>query len=179
MIAAALLLQLVSTDAKVAVGPFLIEAQTSRLEEVSYPFPPGYESKSTTIRWKSSSGLANFDIVDTGIAVTGTLRLGVERGACIVVSNNMRLAENPGMALGASCKFLPSEIASQVKRELEDARPFYAAAYAQFRIMTLRQHGTSLTRCRRDKFGYHGPICVAFWDLGRSADRQYKNERTH
>ena len=82
------------------------------------------------------------------------------------------------MKFDAKCDELTIAQARQLKSEIQSAQPYFATAYATFRLATLKHHGPRLARCREDEFGYHGPICVAFWDEGRSADDdQNKNKR--
>jgi hypothetical protein len=82
------------------------------------------------------------------------------------------------MKFDVQCEALTTTQTRQLKSEIQAAQPYFTAAYAQFRTATLEHHGPRLTRCREDEFGNHGPICVAYWDEGRSVTDQ-QNKRTN
>lgn len=142
-----------------------------------YPLPAGYETKTTVLKWRSPSGLSEFRLEDDGGVITASFTVGGAPWKCLVTSNRLRLSETPTVKFDAACEALSPSASQQLKREIEAARPHFVAAYTQFRTTTLEQHGPRLTRCRKNEFGYHGPICVTFWDEGRSMSDQKDKKR--
>ncbi len=185
MIAAALLLQAAAPVTVGQVGPFVVETHVRRLEGPMYPLPQGHEFKSTVLRWKSASGLASYELNDDGGEVAVTFEVGMAPRNCLGRSGPLRLTMQPAAGfgrddlLGIGCRpVLDTKQIKLLKAEVQAAQPYFATAYSVFRQATLQQHGPLLQRCRQTTMGYHGLICVAFWDEGRSVNDQQKNKRT-
>ncbi|RYD61650.1 MAG: hypothetical protein EOP58_14480 [Sphingomonadales bacterium] len=168
MIAAALLLAAFAPGQD-AVGPFVIESKVER--EQGFPYP--IDRKRTSLQWKAPSGLASYLLSDDGDAVVLTYQVGEPPRHCLGRAGPLRLADQAAARFGKddllACNVLDAAQSRVLGGEVRTARPFFAAAYARFRTTTLAQHGPHLQRCRETTMGNHGPICMTFWDEGRSA----------
>lgn len=178
MIVAALLLQAATPITVAQVGPFEISASVDRLETPSYPLPQGYQSKVTTLLWKSPSGLTAYGLVDDGEFIRISYDIVEEHGGCIG-QQLVRLTARPSVPFRIDCPIMSRAKAKRLAAEMRAARPYFQRAYESFYKMTLQQHGPSLQRCRETTSGNHGEICAAYWDQGRSVTDQQKNKRTN
>jgi hypothetical protein len=174
VIAAALLLPILAMPDQVEVGPFVITSHDYR--EESFPYPRN--RKFSVLQWKSPSGPTVYSLNDDGEYVTVSFEVLGKGGKCLSNNDPVRLTVRPSVRFNIECELLDAVRAKRLAAEIRAARPYFAAAYANFYQATLRQHGPSLQRCRETGLGNHGPICVAYWDEGRSVTDQ-KNKRTN
>lgn len=173
MIAAALLFAILAVPNQGEVGPFVIESSVVRQEGSPYSF----NSKVTVLHWKSPSGITVYRLSDDGESVRVSYEVSAEDGICLASADTVRLTARPSVRFHIECKLLDAARAKLLNAEMRSARPYFMAAYVSFYKATLRQHGSSLQRCRETTFGYHGPICVTFWDEGRNATSQQMHGR--
>ncbi len=168
MIAAPLLLAVLAVPDQGDVGPFVIESSVIRQEGSSYSF----DSKVTVLYWKSPSGITVYRLSDDGESVRVSYEVNAEDGICLASANTVRLTARPSVRFHIECKLLDAARAKLLNAEMRSARPYFMSAYVSFYKATLRQHGSSLQRCKETTFGYHGSICATFWDEGRNATSQ-------
>jgi hypothetical protein len=177
VIAIALLIAAQAVSGRETHGPFVIESKSIRAG-----FPYELEHKITTLTWKAESGLASYELTDSGEEVTFDYRVGSEPGMCGLSADLQRLLPAPPRAFGEdllkSCRSsLSREQVRVLRAELASARPHFGRAYDAFFRRTTDQHGPSPRRCREDTFGHHGPICVAYWDEDRTAPARSRKKR--
>jgi hypothetical protein len=166
VIAVALLIAVQAVPGVQSHGPFALESKQFRAG-----FPYELEHKITTLSWKAESGLATYELTDSGEEVTFSYRVGSMPGMCGLSGRLLRLAPTPprpfGHELLKSCRSsLSPERVHILRAELASARRQFGRAYDAFFRRTTEQHGPSLQRCR-----------VAYWDEGRTAPARSQNKR--
>ncbi|HYI39455.1 MAG TPA: hypothetical protein VE053_03965 [Allosphingosinicella sp.] len=177
MIAIALLMAVQAAPVTETHGPFVIEREW--LEDVGFPYM--MDLKTTTLKWKAQSGLATYELSDTGENITSTSELPT--ASCSRFSRHRRLVRTlPGkfgedlLSLKCGRPLSPEQIRI-LRSEIASARPHFARAYDIFYRRTIEQHGFSRQRCRETSMGNHGPICEAYWDKGIDVRAQGKGKR--
>lgn len=177
MIEVALLIAAQAVSGTEAHGPFVLESKQFRAGS-----PYELEHKITTLSWKAESGLATYELTDSGEEIAFNYWVGSKPGMCGLFADLQRLRPTPTRPFGdellKSCgSSLSREQVRILRTELASARRHFGKAYDAFFRRTTDQHGPSLRRCREDTFGNHGPICVAYWEEGQASSAQKQKKR--